>query len=138
VFFRTQSRLASQDYDTTYDVYDAHECTSAAPCLPVLTTPPPCETESSCKAAPTPQPAFYGAPASATFSGTGNLLAGSQPPPVKKTVAQIRAEKLARALKACKKNKNKRRRSSCEKTAHKNYGAKAKAKKVTHNPRASR
>jgi hypothetical protein len=138
VFFRTQAQLVQQDYDTAYDVYDAHECTSAAPCLPVVTTPPPCSTEASCKAAPTPQPAFYGAPASATFSGTGNLLGGPQPPPVKKTAVQVRAEKLTKALKACKKDKNKRRRSTCEKTAHKKYGATPRARRATHNRRASR
>jgi hypothetical protein len=49
-----------------------------------------------------------------------------------------RAQKLSRALKACKKLKKKAKRSSCEKTAHKNYGAKAKAKKASHNRRAPR
>ena len=72
VFFRTQARLAPQDYDTAYDVYDAHECTAAVPCVAAPPAPPPCDTEASCKAAPTPQPALYGAPASATFSGAGN------------------------------------------------------------------
>jgi hypothetical protein len=73
VFFLTQARLAPQDYDTAYDVYDAHECTNTAPCVAVPPAPPSCDTEASCKASPTPQPALYGTPASATFSGTGNL-----------------------------------------------------------------
>jgi hypothetical protein len=79
VFFTTQSSLASQDYDTAYDVYDAHECTDAVPCAQVVAQPPPCETEASCRAAPTPQPALYGAPASATFSGTGNAAPVAKP-----------------------------------------------------------
>ncbi len=79
VFFMTVSRLAAQDYDTAYDVYDAHECSGAAPCSAAVPQPPACDTEASCKAAPTPQPALYGAPASATFSGTGNLTTGTTP-----------------------------------------------------------
>jgi hypothetical protein len=73
VFLRTQSQLAPADYDTAFDVYDAHECTSAAPCPVVRPQPPACSTETSCKTPPAPQPALYGAPASATFSGTGNI-----------------------------------------------------------------
>jgi hypothetical protein len=80
VFFMTQAKLAPQDYDTSYDVYDAQECTSAVPCVPVpAPQSPPCETEASCRAAPSPQPALYGAPASATFSGTGNVASLSTP-----------------------------------------------------------
>jgi hypothetical protein len=72
-FFMTQARLTTQDYDSAYDMYDAHECTSAAPCFSTPAQPPECETEASCRAAPTPQPALYGAPSSATFSGAGNV-----------------------------------------------------------------
>ncbi|HXB63330.1 MAG TPA: hypothetical protein VNV42_00495 [Solirubrobacteraceae bacterium] len=80
VFFLTQARLVTQDYDTAYDLYDAHECTEAAPCVPTPPAQPPeCETEASCRAAPSPQPALYGAPASATFSGTGNLATPATP-----------------------------------------------------------
>ena len=50
VFFRTTSRLAPQDFDHAYDVYDAHECTAASPCPPVQAEqPPPCATEGSCR-----------------------------------------------------------------------------------------
>ena len=74
VFFLTAARLAPQDLDSARDVYDAHECTSASPCVPPpVALPPACDTESSCRAAPTPQPSFYGAPASATFAGPGTL-----------------------------------------------------------------
>jgi hypothetical protein len=80
VFFLTTSRLTTQDYDSGFDVYDAHVCSSAVPCVPVPVSPPECTSGDSCKAAPSPQPAIFGAPASATFSGTGNLP--SPPPPV--------------------------------------------------------
>jgi hypothetical protein len=74
VFFLTNAKLSSQDVDTSVDVYDAHECSAALPCLtPPGAPPPPCDTEASCKAAPSPQPDIFGSPASATFSGQGNL-----------------------------------------------------------------
>lgn len=74
VFFITASRLVPADYDTSYDVYDARVCTAAAPCSAAPVSPPPCTSGDSCKAAPSPQPEIFGAPASATFSGAGNLL----------------------------------------------------------------
>ncbi len=79
VFFRTLARLVPQDYDVAFDIYDAHECTSAAPCSAASPQPPACDTEASCKAPPLPQPALYGSPASATFSGTGNQPSQSAP-----------------------------------------------------------
>jgi hypothetical protein len=77
VFFLTASRLVSQDVDTSFDVYDAHVCSSAAPCVTTPVSPPPCSSGDACKAAPSPQPAIFGAPASATFSGAGNLVPSS-------------------------------------------------------------
>jgi hypothetical protein len=73
VFFMTTSRLVSQDVDSSYDVYDAHVCSSAVPCVTAPVSPPECASGDSCKAAPSLQPAIFGAPASATFSGTGNV-----------------------------------------------------------------
>jgi hypothetical protein len=79
VFFLTAAKLAAQDVDTSLDVYDAHECTAASPCVPpAAERPPGCTTEASCKPSPTPQPSIYGLPSSATFSGPGNL---APPPP---------------------------------------------------------
>ncbi len=79
VFFLTTSKLAPQDFDTSVDVYDAHECTSSSPCLTPAVQLPPCATEASCKPSPTPQPSIFGSPPSATFSGLGNLT--PSPPP---------------------------------------------------------
>ena len=128
--------LVKADTDSAYDVYDAHECTAASPCLPpVASTPPPCDTEASCRPAPTPQPPVFGAPASATFSGPANPAAKPPPPAKPKTAAQIRAEKLAKALKACHRLHARAKRKSCEVRARKQYGpkkvkAKAKAKSL--------
>jgi DNA-binding beta-propeller fold protein YncE len=128
VFFGTTAKLVPEDFDANQDVYDAHECTAASPCLPApVAQPPACVTEASCKAAPSPQPAVFGAPASATFSGPGNLVP-SVTPPKPKTAVQIRAEKLAKAMKACKKDQNRRKRGTCERQARKRYGPRAATK----------
>ncbi len=100
VFFLTSSRLSSRDVDTSYDIYDAHECSASSPCAPAPAQPaPPCDTGDSCKPAPSPQPAIFGAPSSATFTGSGDL----SPSPVPKVIPRglTRAQKLARALKRC-------------------------------------
>jgi len=126
VFFLTTAKLAGQDTDTSLDLYDARECTSSSSCF---ATPaegrPPCTTEASCRPAPTPQPGIFGEPSSATFSGVGNpapaptIVTGSGR---KKAKPSTRAQKLAQALKACKKDASKRKRATCEKHAHKTYG----------------
>ena len=48
----------------------------------------------------------------------------------KKKKSLTRAQKLAKALKACKKDKSKAKRAACEKAAKKKYGAKAPTAKV--------
>ena len=133
VFFLTTGKLASEDFDDSYDVYDAHECAAGetAACggggsaAVVL-----CVSADACRAAPAGQPEVFGAPASATFSGPGNPAAVVVSPAVKKkTAAEIKAERLAKALKQCHKDKNRKKRAVCEKQARKRYGAVNKAKK---------
>jgi hypothetical protein len=122
VFFLTMSRLTSQDYDTAFDVYDAHECSVTVPCVASPVASPPCASGDACKGAPAPQPSSFGAPASATFAGAGNV-AGLPAARVVRPRSLTRAQKLARALKACRK-KPRKRRAVCERQARKNYGAK--------------
>ena len=124
VFFLTLSHLSPQDYDTSMDVYDAHECTAAVPCAPpVALAPPPCVTGDACRAAPTPQPAGFGAPSSETFSGAGNVAAavGSSKSATSRSAGQGR--KLARALKGCRKRR--RGRAVCERRARRRYAGSA-------------
>jgi WD40-like Beta Propeller Repeat len=122
VFFLTKSRLVPQDYDNALDVYDAHECTTPAPCFtPGALTPPPCTTGDACKAAPTPQPLIFGAPASATFSGAGNITPSASPPPGVRLKSLTRSQRLARALKACRRKRG-MARAACERTARRRYG----------------
>jgi hypothetical protein len=128
VFFLTAAELSPIDVDAALDVYDAHVCTTAEPCISYASVQsPPCTSEASCKASPTPQPSIFGAPASATFVGVGNL-----PAPVMAVVkpkALTRAQRLAGALKGCRKKKPGSKRAVCERQARKGYGAKKKAKK---------
>jgi hypothetical protein len=128
VFFLTAGKLSSQDNDASLDIYDAHECSDASPCLPVpAVLPPPCSTGDACKAAPSPQPSIFGAPASATFSGAGNVPPSGSTPAVKRR-SLSRAQKLARVLRACRK-KPRKRRPACVKHARGAYGPVGQAKR---------
>jgi len=129
VFFLTAAQLTSQDTDSAFDVYDAHECSGLSPCPePAVTVAPACNTADSCRAAPAEQPTVFGAPSSATLTGQGN------PPPTVKAIAKAkpkpltRAQKLTRALKACAREP-KRKRPACKALARKRYGPAHKAKK---------
>ena len=123
VFFRTSAKLVSQDFDNAMDIYDAHECSAAAPCFPAASVSlSVCTTGDACKAAPTPQPSLFGSAPSATFSGPGNVSVG---PPVSgaKSRSLTKAQKLSRASKLCHAKKSRKRRLSCEAAAKKRYGS---------------
>jgi len=132
VFFLTASRLTSQDYDGSFDVYDAHECSSAVPCVAPVVSSPPCSSGDSCKASPALQPPVFGAPPSATFTGAGNVT-GSVSPRVVGGKSLTSARKLARALRECRK-KPKRKRGVCERHARARYGGTG-ARKATRKAR---
>lgn len=119
VFFLTADRLTGQDFDTGYDLYDAHVCSAGVPCVSSPVLPPPCGTGDSCKAAPSPQPSIFGAPSSATFAGIGNVteISGGAVKPRSLTGAQ----KLKRALHACHKRRSRHRRVACERRARRRY-----------------
>jgi WD40-like Beta Propeller Repeat len=131
-FFLTTSRLTSQDVDTSYDIYDAHECSVSVPCTAAAVSSPPCESGDSCKSAPSPQPAAFGAPASATFTGAGNVV----PVPASgvKVRSLTRAQKLARALRACR-ERPKRKRGVCKRRARARYGTAVGARKASGRAR---
>jgi len=138
VFFLTKEKLVSSDVDTEYDLYDAHVCSSESPCVTAATGVPACETADACRAAPGSQPGIFGAPASATFNGPGNVLPVSPAKP--KTAAQIRAEKLAKALSSCRKKYKhaKKRRAACEKSARKKYALAKKPKQAKKSNRRAK
>jgi hypothetical protein len=122
VFFLTEAKLSPSDYDKSLDIYDAHECTSAEPCYAEpAAQPPACDTDASCRAAPSPQPPVFGSPSSATFSGAGNITA-SRPAPAVKKRSLTKAQKLARALRACQAKRG-RRRAVCKRRAGARYAS---------------
>jgi hypothetical protein len=144
VFFTTIDKLVKADTDSVSDMYDASVCgtgesvgeTKTHACLPkpgVAT--PPCESTDSCRVTAPAQPGVFGAPPSATFSGAGNATPAVAAPVAKKSLT--RAQKLANALKVCRKDKKKSKRTSCEKSARKRYGP-VKAKKAGTKRRAAR
>jgi hypothetical protein len=123
-FFLTADPLVPQDGETQEVVYDAREAGG----FPAPLVSPGCTGE-TCRGAvgATPQLA---SPGSAGQLAGGNV-APPPPPPVSKPAVKpvTRAQKLAKALKACKK-KPKRLRPSCERQARKSYGTvKASGKK---------
>ncbi len=130
VFFITTSKLVGADYDTSLDIYDAHVCSVSVPCVSEPVVPPPCTSGDSCKAAPSPQPEIFGPAPSATFSGQGNLVEAPASKPVVQGRSLSRTQKLAIALRACQKKRG-RRRSSCERQAHKRYAATKRSRKAS-------
>jgi hypothetical protein len=115
VFIYTPDPLLAQDGDTQFDLYDAR-IGGGFPARPVAAT---CQGE-ACQGAPAEQVPF-GTAGSASVLGGGNL---SPPPngravkPKAKTVT--RAQKRAKALKACK-HRRARGRSVCEAQVRKRY-----------------
>jgi hypothetical protein len=124
VFFVTSEGLVPGDTDGLYDMYDAHVCSAEEPCPAAgAVASPPCDTADSCKAAPTPQPTIFGAPASATFTGSGNANTPVAVTPTKR--------KASGGKRRCPKHE-KLRRGKCVRTKTRE---RAKAKKTTSDKR---
>ena len=118
VFFISGDRLVPQDVDTQASWYDARvEGGFPAPVVSLG-----CAGEECQGAGPGAPPLF-----SALSPPPGSENAVSSVDGVKaKTAAQLRAERLARALKACKAKRVKRTRTACERSARKKYDAAGK------------
>jgi hypothetical protein len=143
-FFLTAAKLVAQDAEPGYEVYDAAECgtSETAPCLPPrLPSPEECTGE-ACRAPAGPQPSVQ-APPTYTSSVPGNEVSPPGAPATKITIRPpkptnvSRAQKLAKALTACRKLKQKKHRQICERKARKTYGAKAKPSNRTARKTAS-
>ena len=121
LFFETGASLVGQDGDSYNDLYDARvDGGFASQDKPVV--PPAC-TSLEGWLSPLSEPPAQLSVASAELQGSGNLVTPPEAPTtaVKKTAAQIRAEKLTKALKACKKQP-KKKRAQCQKQANKSFG----------------
>jgi hypothetical protein len=116
IFFETGQPLTAGDSGTEGDVYDARVDGG----FPVA-APATCSGE-ACQGSTTPQPQPPSASASAAFNGPGSPLAAEAPPASQpKPKLQTAAQKLAKALKACKAKHNKKKRKACEKRARNTY-----------------
>jgi hypothetical protein len=104
--------------DDKYHLYDARVgggfATSSLGC-----------TGTGCQGVPPAAPLFA-TPASVTFNGVGNFPLPAKPVPKRKAKPLTRAQKLAKALRTCRK-KSKKAGASCERQARQKYGT-AKAK----------
>jgi hypothetical protein len=109
VFIATKDQLVpAADADSRANVYDVRVHGG----FPVTVPPPVCDSGDACKPPVSPQPGVFAPPASATFSGPGNLA----PPPAvvkkvtKKTVKCKKPKKLShgKCVKPKKKTSNKR------------------------------
>ncbi len=116
VFFFTRQSLVGQDQDENEDFYDARVEGGIA--AQNLTPPERCMGEGCL--APADAPPVFDVPASTTFAGVENPVS----PPAGKPRSLTRAQKLAKALKACSKQSRKKR-GSCEARARKRYGKRA-------------
>ncbi len=128
VFFFTRQPLVNEDQDNNADVYDARVNGGIAAQNPVV--PSPCVGE-ECHGAIAPAPVF-GVPASAVYSGAGNLA----PTPAAPSGGGYKTgSQLAAALRACAKKSSSRKRSACRARAERRYAHKsAVRKKVSSKP----
>ncbi len=126
VFFASRQRLVAADVDGAADLYDARVDGGIAG--QNVAPPVPCEGD-DCQGPARSAPGFS-LPGSSTFSGVGNPPGAPSSAPVKSRVRPLtRAQKLARALKACRK-KSKHKRGTCEAQARRRYKVQRAAKSV--------
>jgi hypothetical protein len=127
VFFFTRQPLVGQDSDELIDLNDAREAGGiAAQNAPAPVAP--CIGE-ACHSAQTVAPAAT-VPVSEVFSGPGNLVSGLESGALARPASRplTRAQKLAKALKACKKMPG-AQRAGCRARARSRYGSGSKAAK---------
>jgi hypothetical protein len=117
VFFFTRQSLVGQDQDENDDLYDAHVDGGIAAQNP----PPPASCTGEGCLAQADAPPVFDVPASTTFVGVESPVS----PPAGKPRSLTRAQKLAKALKACEQRPRKKR-GACAARARKQYGKRAK------------
>jgi hypothetical protein len=126
VFFFTRQSLVSQDQDNNVDLYDAN-VEGGIPGQNTSSGAKGCGGEATCRGKSSNTLLVFGAPSSTTFSEPDNLMPLPPSPP---SHVETRAEKLSKALRACR-SKSRSRRERCKLTAQKRYGTpKGKAKRT--------
>ncbi|HEY2140593.1 MAG TPA: NHL repeat-containing protein [Solirubrobacteraceae bacterium] len=123
-FFTSRENLAAQAVGEKAKLYDAR----VGGGFPESTTA--C-SGSGCQGVP-PAPPVFSTPSSLTFDGAGNFPSSSPIVVKPKSAARLKAEKLSRSLKQCRKVRKKKNRIKCEKRARSKYGPATKVKKSNH------
>jgi hypothetical protein len=116
VFFATTNSLVPQDTDTQYSWYDAREEGG----FPAPSLTPGCLGAATCQGGLTAPPALSPVGGSASAAAGGNLAPPT--PVVSKPKPLSRAQKLAKALEACKRISKKQKRELCQRQARRKYG----------------
>jgi hypothetical protein len=123
LFFTTRQQLTPEDQDELIDLYDAH----VGGGFPALSTPAPCLGEACHGASEAQGPPTT--PSSTSYSGPGNAAQRPLQTPVPKPPTS--AQRLAAALRMCRKKQARKRRVACEAQARKRYAPpKAKTRKA--------
>jgi hypothetical protein len=120
VFFTTEDSLVPQDGESQVSLYDAREAGG----FPAPALAPGCLGE-TCRGVTGMGPQLGGASSAGQAAG-GNL---APPTPASKPRSLTRAQKLAKALTACGKQRNPKKRATCKRRAKRRYGSRAKATK---------
>jgi hypothetical protein len=124
VFIREYQKLVPRDtQEGAPTIYDVH----VEGGFPEPPSSSSCTTADACRAAPAPAPSIFGAPASQTFSGVGNL---APPPPTIKTAVESKQCK-----KGFVKKKGKCIKSKSKKKKKTKKGKKSTAKKTGNDRR---
>jgi hypothetical protein len=134
VFIGTHAQLVPQDTDQAGDLYDARIDGGF-----VGITPSQC-TGTGCQGIPGAPPIFA-TPASVTFEGVGNFAPGAElsveQTKAVKPKASTKAQKLAKALKTCKRDRARRKRARCEVTAKARYSRAGKSNNYSKTGRGN-
>jgi DNA-binding beta-propeller fold protein YncE len=122
VFILSRAQLAPEDQNDNFNLFDAR-AEGVQPPAPLACS------GTGCQGVP-PAPPIFATPSSVTFNGVGNF-----PLPPAGTVVEARskrltrAQKLAKALRACHAKRGRSSRARCEARARKRYASVARANK---------
>jgi DNA-binding beta-propeller fold protein YncE len=126
VFFLSSAELVPGVGDAVVRVYDAHECTAAAPCPQAAPQgPAACESSEGCRPSSAGEPIPYNALPTEALEGSGNLAPtpAAKPKPALNSIKPLtRAQRLALALKSCRRYRKRLKRRRCEAQARRRYG----------------
>jgi DNA-binding beta-propeller fold protein YncE len=121
VFIASRARLAPEDDNGNFNLFDARVGGVQVPAAQAC-------SGTGCQGVPSAPPIFA-TPSSETFAGVGNFPPPSGTVVKAKSKPLTRAQKLARALRACRAGHTKHRRTACETKARRRYGVASRSQK---------